>query len=379
MQFETFYCTKIFAKASTGKPKEWQVSVVDNGDETCTLIRTHGYIGQKIQKLKKVIRKGKNIGRSNETTYWTQAIADAKSLHQRQVDRGYVTNLADWVVPEFPMLANKFTERKKHLNWPIYGQKKLDGVRCFAKRVSETEMTYMSRSGKFYHTLDHLTPLFLESIEVGDIVDGEVYIHGETFQEIIRRVKKLRPESITLQFNSYDFLPVNDREMDQMTRLATLESIFGKTGEEKYPEILVTGTVILESEKQLQEYHDKYVMEGFEGIMLRNFHGKYLFSDGKGPRSNDLQKYKEFIDDEFEIVGAVEADEGMHKGCVKFICDARNGETFTSYPKGTLEERRQMFIDREKYIGKELTVRYQATSENGTPTFNVGIAVRDYE
>ena len=371
MSSYTFSLDMLFAMASTDKPKRWQIHVRDNNDGTSTIIREHGYVNQKIQVIEKIIRKGKNIGKANGTNHYTQAIADAKSLHQKQVDKGYVTNLKDWKEPEFPMLAHPFEKRKHKIKYPCYVQRKFNGVRCFAKRVSESEMTYMSRGGKFYDTLDHLTPLFLEVLEVGDIVDGEIYIHGVTFQEIIRRVKKLRPESITLQFHAYDFIPLGNPKVKYNTRKDILEGKF----KNKYPEIVVCETLQVANEEEIKHYHDLWVMDGYEGIIIRNSNGHYSFSN----RSVDLQKYKEFIDDEFKIVGGTQATESTHAGCVKFICDAKNGETFSVYPKGTLEERRQMFIDLDKYIGKELTVRYQETSEAGTPIFGVGICIRDYE
>ena len=41
-------------------------------------------------------------------------------------------------------------------------------------------------------------------MKVGQILDGEIYIHGKSFQQIVRLVKKLRPESKTLQYHIYD-------------------------------------------------------------------------------------------------------------------------------------------------------------------------------
>ncbi len=364
----------LYSVASTKKIKEWTISVEERLNGHAAIIRRSGYCGQKITMSEKLISKGKSIGRANETTPLEQALSMAQSMYQKQIDKQYTKNFPDlttWTPPEFPMLAHGFTNRKHNIKYPCFVQPKFDGVRCFAKKINEDEVTYTSRSGKKYTTLDHLTPLFLASLAVGDIVDGEVYIHDETFQEIIRRVKKLRPESITLQFMAYDIIPANDRQMVYSDRHDLLNDLF----EDVYPEISTTQTDVAHCEDDIYTFHDHFFKAGYEGVIIRNGDGVYVF----GNRSKDLQKYKEFIDDEFLIVGAVQTEDGNHRGCVKFVCETKDGIQFTSYPKGTLEERRQMYIDREKYIGKQLTIRYQQLSEDGVPVFNVGIAVRDYE
>ena len=49
---------------------------------------------------------------------------------------------------------------------------------------------------------------------------------------------------------------------------------------------------------KLNGFHDEFASEGYEGIMLRNPDSKYEFK-----RSKHLQKYKKFIDEEFEVIG----------------------------------------------------------------------------
>jgi DNA ligase-1 len=121
------------------------------------------------------------------------------------------------------------------------------------------------------------------------------------------------------------------------------------------------------------EQHNICVLNGYEGVMVRNCDSLYK----SGYRSKDLQKYKEFIDDEFEIVGGQEAT-GEDKGTVIFECMSKKC-VFSVRPRGSREFRRQMWENLQTYIGKKLTVRYQNLSELGVPRFPVGISVRDYE
>ena len=116
----------------------------------------------------------------------------------------------------------------------------------------------------------------------------------------------------------------------------------------------------------------KWVSEGYEGIMLRNTFGMYLVNH----RSHDLQKYKEFLEDEYVIVGFKEAD-GRDKGTIIWICMTPEGREFSVRPRGSLEMRRDWFENGSKYIGKKLTVIYQELSEMNVPRFPVGKAIRD--
>ena len=111
--------------------------------------------------------------------------------------------------------------------------------------------------------------------------------------------------------------------------------------------------------------------------MCRNLDGKYKFKH----RSNDLLKFKNFEDSEFRIVDAKKGT-GTEEGAIVFTCETEDGQEFDVRPRGEIEKRREMFINKESYIGKMLTVRYQNTGiqeEDALPRFPVGIEVRDYE
>jgi ATP-dependent DNA ligase len=115
----------------------------------------------------------------------------------------------------------------------------------------------------------------------------------------------------------------------------------------------------------------EFVEAGYEGIMLRNAVGVYRANY----RSNDLQKYKEFMEDEYRIIDFKEG-EGRDAGAVIWVCETADGKEFTARPRGTMEQRREWFNDGESYIGKNLTVVYQELTEDGKPRFPVGKALR---
>lgn len=115
----------------------------------------------------------------------------------------------------------------------------------------------------------------------------------------------------------------------------------------------------------------EFVEAGYEGIMLRNAAGVYRANY----RSNDLQKYKEFIEDEYRIIGFTQGD-GRDAGAVVWVCETEDGKEFTVRPRGTMEKRREWFSQGDSYIGMNLTVIYQELTEEGKPRFPVGKAIR---
>ena len=106
--------------------------------------------------------------------------------------------------------------------------------------------------------------------------------------------------------------------------------------------------------------------------MLRNAAGVYRANY----RSNDLQKYKEFMEDEYRIIDFKEG-EGRDLGAVIWVCETADGKEFSLRPRGSIEQRREWFNDGDSYIGKYVTVIFQELTEDGKPRFPVGKCVRE--
>jgi DNA ligase-1 len=373
-QFPTLYGT-----ATNGKIKQWSIEVVETMGSI--YIRTlHGYEGGKLQQNEKTIVKGKNIGRSNETTPLQQAISEAQSTWQKKRDEKYaprsktklpdasdaatvITNAkpTDDTVPS-PMLAHDYNKRGRSLLFPCYVQPKLDGTRM----VAIPGNGLFSRNRKAYPHLEHIREE-IDLLSANIILDGELYSDTLTFQEIVGLVKNetLNEKQEQIKFHVYDM--ISDQNFQE--RCITLRWLFK---EYNFQHLVLVKTEHCESEDNMKEKHAEYVADGYEGIMLRNMTGLY-----SNARSVHLQKYKEFFDEECEIVGFKEGD-GLEKGCVIWICKI-DGKEFACRPRGTREERQRLFESGDTYVGKMLTVRYQEKTDDGLLRFPVGIAIRDYE
>jgi DNA ligase-1 len=128
----------------------------------------------------------------------------------------------------------------------------------------------------------------------------------------------------------------------------------------------------IESDESFRSFFSTYIEAGFEGIMLRTLNGVYR----TGYRSKDLQKYKEFQEEEFKIIG-YDQGTGRDEGTVIWLCETELGKPFSVRPRGTMELRKEWYKNGPQYVGKKLTVIFQERSEQGVPRFPVGKAVRD--
>jgi DNA ligase-1 len=265
------------------------------------------------------------------------------------------------------MLAHDYHKRGKDIQYPCFVQRKLDGTRC----VAVPGKGLFSRNKKRYPHLEHILEEIQrlpESIQL----DGELYSATLTFQEIVGLVKRetLQPgdaeKQRQIQFHVYDI--VSDKSYRE--RYMNLQYLFRR---HRFQHLVLVPTEGCASEEEMKEKHAVYVADGYEGVMLRNKEGLY-----RGTRCVDLQKYKEFLDGEYEVVGWEEG-QGLEEGCVLWICQTAQGKRFSCRPRGTREDRQALFRDGGTYVGRWLTVRYQEETDDGLPRFPVGIAFREYE
>ena len=242
-----------------------------------------------------------------------------------------------------PMLAHDYNKRGKGAIYPCFVQPKLDGTRC----IGIPRKGLFSRMRKSFPHMEHIVAE-LNQLPADVILDGELYTNELTFQQIVGLVKRetLREgnaeNQVKIKYHVYDMVSAGTFE----ERYAALTKLL--RGHRFHHSVLVP-TERCASEERMKAKHNEYVAEGFEGIMLRNPAGLYKHS-----RSTDLLKYKEFIDEEFTVVGFTEGD-GQDKGCVVWICETEEKKRFQCRPRGTKEERKEMFQNGDAYVGKKLT------------------------
>ena len=352
MKLETIY-----KKTKTGATQEWTIEVVGNK------YRTHsGQVGGQITTNEWTIVYGKNEGKLNETTDKEQAMKEAVAKRTKKLESGYFENVKDINKQQYfePMLAAKWEDSKDKIQYPIYSQPKLDGIRCIV-----TKDGMFSRNGKPIISAPHifkaLVPLFEENPNL--IFDGELYCDkfADDFNKIVSLVKKTKPTDADLkeskkyiQYWVYDLPSVDDTFKVRYSTLCSL-------GLSK--ECIVVKTHLVKNEDMVMERYGEYVEAGFEGQMLR-IDGLY-----ENKRSKSLMKHKSFVDDEYTILDIVEG-EGNRTGTAGYmVFETEDGKRFKSNVKGTWDETAEMLKSKKKLIGKQATIKYFNLTPDGIPRF----------
>lgn len=352
------------SETRTGKKKYWQAQVVEESGTFFTRTRYWQDTADgesKEQYSEPKVSHPTNVGRSNERNNEDQSYFEFDAMVVKQTDKGYHEAGKVSETSPLPMLANKWTEKKHTMKFPVALQPKLDGVRMLM-----LDEFCWSRMGKdmIPEVVQHLA---IDTI--GLILDGELILEGYTFQDTMRAVKKFREELSPLL--TYHVFDVVMPKIPFVTRYEVLEDFFRDNTLPKNLKLVPT-LFNVKDEDELMEHHRNYVCEGYEGTIIRSPGGLYQI----GQRSSDLLKYKDFEDSEFGIIDVVEG-EGRDSGAAIFVCKTDTGFWFAVRPKGTMESRQEAFRNKADYIGKNLTVKYQGVSEEGVPRFPIGIGIRE--
>jgi ATP-dependent DNA ligase len=368
----------LYGNEKNGKIKVWSAIISKINENMSISEISFGYIDGKKQIIKREYTIGKNINKKNETTPHEQCILETKKKWKNKLEKeGYREEKDEKEEKEkiFPMLAQTYdpnnTKKKKNISFPCYVQPKIDGLRCLIYKNGNNIIT-QSRTGMYFITLQHITNELNNFFNYfpDTILDGELYTTKYSFEELAGIIKKKKinledTEKIKyIEYYIYDI--VNDLVFEKRLEFIQKNINFINT--------IKTPTYIIKNKEEFKQKFSDFVEDGYEGIILRNKYGLYK----QKVRSHDLQKYKEFIEDEYTIVDYKEG-EGRDKGTVIWICETQNGNKFSVRPKGTIENRKDFFNNGQKYIGKKLTVIFQELSELKIPRFPVGKDIRyDY-
>lgn len=265
-----------------------------------------------------------------------------------------------------------------------YGSRKIDGVRC-SFYWKDGEVRTASRGGGDYDAstsfMRHNPKLIQFFEEHPDIVlDGELYKHGKSLQQI-SGAARLEKDTAGMDWLEYYIYDVMDSTKTFEERLDILHDITDELNLDFNPErewddgelkfqIVPQETVV--GWANIQKLHDKYVGEGFEGIVIRDPSKVYNF----GGRTNAMIKVKMYKDAEFEIVGY---SEGLRPEDMVFVCKTKEGKEFEAKPMGPRELKWEYLDRMDEIIGKMATVKYFYLSDEGCPLQPVLKCIRDYE
>lgn len=235
--------------------------------------------------------------------------------------------------------------------WPYFATPKMNGVRA----MWVPKVGFFSRTGEPY--ADGILPIIEGALHNTFVpwLDGELYIHGMTLQQINSRAGVIRnkphPDHASVVFNVFDSPMLTGRFVDRQDELKKLLPAL--------PQIQTVPYKNCNCCDHGDIAHTTFVSMGYEGTVYKHG-GSYMAG-----RSEMMIKRKAWQDDDYEVVELLEG-EGKYLGTLgAVICRTASGALFKV---GSFE-----FDDDERHaiwLGPKPTrakIKYLTLTDKGAP------------
>ena len=304
--------------------------------------------------MRKILRKHLAIGASTKT----------------------VNKVFPGLVPTFEVaLAQKFEEKRLVGKDTVGVEPKLDGIRCFAIVEDGTTLLY-ARSGKLISNFD--STIGKELAELGDgCYDGEIM--GEDFIALMRQAYRKEAVDVTGSYLAlFDFLPMDEwksrkAETTCQDRYEELVRRVQGVPMSRLPKYLrvVKRFSTRASYDDIKKLHDEFVVEGYEGAMVKDLDAPYKF--GRGP---EVMKLKAFHDVDLKVERLLEGT-GKHVGKLGSVVVDYNGVEVQVGSGFSDDLREAIWNDPTGYLGRTIEVRYQEETPDGSLRFPTFVCFRN--
>lgn len=279
-------------------------------------------------------------------------------------------------VPEFKCaLAEPFDP--KRAKWPMIVQPKLDGVRVLAHvEVKKERVTYFSRKGLTFSSMDHLTSdcvALARSLQqvtgagCDMVLDGEVF--GDNFKESISAVRKKDAAALNTDFHVYDFMLAKHffavtSSHSQKDRSKSVVNAFkrlfesGSTQEGLRVKMLPS-MVVNDHETAVERFRLLQDL-GFEGAVLKDPQAVYSFR-----RSYAWMKMKSQESADLTIIGYEEGT-GKYEGQLGALVVDYNGVEVRVGSGLTDALRSSLWGCMDDVVGRIIEVEYMEETPDGS-------------
>lgn len=367
-RIQMIYAT-LYSSDTRGKILSWWMETDGEGS-----FRGHSRKGEegKVNTTGWTLCKPKNVGKSNETTIIEQASLEVGARYRKKLKKHHHTDKEQYLTKHYtePMLAQKYDKSIWETHTHRVSQPKLDGFRC----LPSARGAY-SRAGEKFHSIPHivgsLAPMF-EKYPMLEL-DGELYNHElrDSFEELSSIIRKenvteadLQKSEELIQFHVYDI--ASSTGQDYMARHREIAALFNEFPC-KYVRLVPFDEV--SSHVQTRQMLEQYLQAGYEGAMIRTVAHHYRTFH----RSESLLKYKLFVDEEFEIVAVLPGLGSWSEYAKHLTVQFADGRQFNSGIKGNFAFTKKLLRDKGKHVGKMVTIKYFALTNDGIPRFPVAI------
>lgn len=275
-----------------------------------------------------------------------------------------------------PQLSEDVVNLKEPMTFPKLASVKLDGIRAVTKFGN-----LLSRSLKPIPN-DHIRQTLLEYPDL----DGEL-ISGDPTSSAVRRNTNSAVRTITgePEFKYYVF--------DDLSTDETFSKRLARLNNRKLPDFIVkVEQRLVHSMSELENYYAQVLAEGHEGLIIRNPDSKY-FHGRCSLKSQDSLKMKPFQDDDAVVIDIFEAQHNTNEAFTNelgrtarssdkdglvgngmaggFLAkDLRTGAVIrVAAGKLNHAERKWVFENKPKVVGKVLTYRHMPVNVKDAPNF----------
>lgn len=257
---------------------------------------------------------------------------------------------------DFCMSAMKYD--KKRVFYPIYADTKLDGVRCIIDYNSKNKKVNLySRNGRLfknYSTIENeIKELDISSIRL----DSEITMGH--FQNLMRTISR-KDDGIELAKDAVcNIFDVSLNNIMFNTRLEILNGIKKIIKEKNLKHLKVITGKKIESEKELFDFYEEQLKNGYEGIMVKPLNGLYEYK-----RSYSWMKMKPTETIDIKIIDVNEGTGKYKNHLGAFVCKLPNNENIQVGSGLDDNERKEYWSNKDQLIGQIIEVKFQEWTKN---------------
>lgn len=271
-----------------------------------------------------------------------------------------------------PMLAKTYSGNVWKKVSCMYGQYKINGLRCIITAYTQNDMfkpirlRFQSREGIIWNTLENLSDYLLSIIPANIIrdmidgyvaLDGEIYLPGYTINQINHFVKDANcVENKLLQFWCYDIMMEGNQAHRSMYRYHIKKPTSFNSIKEHYnnkERLIILHNKYITNDNEAIDARNHFINLGFEGLILRNAKTDYQYGRR---RANYMEKFKDAAEGDFIILDIYKEKK---RDLPILLCkNDINNEKFETRLSTSHIVQQEVLFDSQSYIGRTVHIEY---------------------
>lgn len=288
-----------------------------------------------------------------------------------------------------PMLAKTYNGNVWKKVSCMYGQYKINGLRCIITAYTQNDMfkpirlRFQSREGIIWNTLGNLSDYLLSIIPANIIrdmidgyvaLDGEIYLPGYTINQINHFVKDANcTENKLLQFWCYDIMMEGNQAHRNTYRYHIKNPTSFNSIKEHYnnkERLIILPSGYITNNNEAIDARNHFINLGFEGLILRNAETDYQYGRR---RANYMEKFKDAAEGDFIILDIYKEKK---RDLPILLCkNDINNEKFETRLSTSHIVQQEVLFDSQSYIGRTVHIEYGERSGIARVPFHIKTVV----